>query len=454
MQWKNLLLSTCLLGLLSSCSSGSNSAAVADTAKTDGHPAWIMQGNIYEVNVRQYSKEGTFKAFATHLDRLKEMGVQTLWFMPINPISVVDRKGEMGSYYAVASYTKVNPEFGTLDEWKELVKQAHDKGFKVIIDWVANHTGADHEWLTAHPEFYVKDSVTGKFVSPYDWTDTRKLNYNNAALNDSMIASMQFWVKETNIDGFRCDVAGEVPNSFWKRCIDSLKTMKNVVMLAEGDEAKLHEAGFDISYSWNDFALMKKIAKAQTSALALDTALARTDTAFPANNLRMFFTSNHDENSWNKADYGTMPGAVHAPFAVITQTIKRSIPLIYSGQEEPVLDSISFFYKNPIQFGKYQRAAFYQKLLKLRTDNAALAGDANFTKITTGNDAAIYAYVREKDGKKVFVITNLSDKEQKATCNNDSIKGDATELFSNEKMSIGKDYTVTLPAWGYKVWVF
>ncbi|MFY8003504.1 MAG: alpha-amylase family glycosyl hydrolase, partial [Chitinophagaceae bacterium] len=147
MQWKNLLLSTCLLGLLSSCSSGTNSAAVADTAKTDGHPAWIMQGNIYEVNVRQYSKEGTFKAFATHLDRLKEMGVQTLWFMPINPISVVDRKGEMGSYYAVASYTKVNPEFGTLDEWKDLVKQAHEKGFKVIIDWVANHTGADHEWL-------------------------------------------------------------------------------------------------------------------------------------------------------------------------------------------------------------------------------------------------------------------------------------------------------------------
>ncbi|HSR39111.1 MAG TPA: alpha-amylase family glycosyl hydrolase, partial [Phnomibacter sp.] len=180
---------------------------VTDTARVDGHPAWIMQGNLYEVNVRQYTPEGTFKAFATHLGRLKDMGVQTLWFMPIQPISKVDRKGDLGSYYAVSNYTAVNPEYGTLDDWKELVKMAHEQGFKVIIDWVPNHTGGDHDWLVQHPDFFVRDSVTGKPVSQFDWTDTRKLDYHNPALVDSMINAMKYWITETDIDGFRCDQA-------------------------------------------------------------------------------------------------------------------------------------------------------------------------------------------------------------------------------------------------------
>jgi len=180
------------------------------------HPAWIMQGNIYEVNVRQYTAEGTFKAFEKHLQRIKNMGVQTLWFMPIYPISQKDRKGSLGSYYAISNYEAVNPEFGTLSDWKELVNKAHAMGFKVIIDWVANHTGADHYWLQTHPDFYLKDSA-GNFVVAYDWTDTRKLNYANPELADSMIAEMKFWITNTNIDGFRCDDASDVSDAFWKK---------------------------------------------------------------------------------------------------------------------------------------------------------------------------------------------------------------------------------------------
>jgi alpha-amylase len=187
---KKCTLIVSLFFVFASCKTGSDVINKLDTAVVDGHPAWIMQGNIYEVNIRQYTPEGTFKAFAKHLDRLKEMGVQTLWFMPINPIGVKDRKGVLGSYYAISNYTAINSEFGTMEDWIKLVEECHEKGFKVIIDWVPNHTSADHYWLTSHPDFYVQDSVTKQAVTPFDWTDARKLNYNNAALQDSMIASM------------------------------------------------------------------------------------------------------------------------------------------------------------------------------------------------------------------------------------------------------------------------
>ena len=425
-------------------------AANSDTAKVDGHPAWIMQGNIYEVNVRQYTPEGTFNAFAKSLQRLKNMGVQTLWFMPINPISKVDRKGALGSYYAVANYTAINPEYGNMDDWKALVKQSHDMGFKVMIDWVPNHTGADNYWLQAHPDFYVKDS-SGKIVSPNGWTDTRQLNYHNPVMVDSMINCMKFWVEQSDIDGFRCDYATGPTREFWKKCITELKKEKNLFMLAEADSAWLHEAGFDATYTWSEFNAMKAVAAGKAKATAIDSAVAALDKAFPANALKLYFTSNHDENSWNKADYGTMPGPIHAPFAVLTQTIGRSVPCIYSGQEEPVLDSISFFYKDPIKFGKYARAPFYTTLLHLRDSTPALAANAAFTKLKTNHDEAVYAFERTGGGKKVVVLLNLSGKPVTF-----SLTGDAEGTFKNvfggntEELKNSKPYQ--LGAWGYLVY--
>ncbi len=424
-----------------------------DAVAVDGHPGWIMQGNIYEVNVRQYTPEGTFAAFEKHLDRLKEMGVQTLWFMPIHPISKVDRKGVMGSYYAVADYTAVNPEFGTMDDWKSLVKNAHDKGFKVIIDWVPNHSGADNRWLTEHPEFYVK-GTDGKFVSPFDWTDVRKLNYKNPALVDTMINAMKFWVKETDIDGFRCDVAGEVPREFWTKAISELKKEKNVFMLAESNDAWMHDVGFDASYTWDAFHMMKQIAKGERPAFAIDSILYKVDTSYATNALRMYFTSNHDENSWNKADYETMPGDVHAPFAVLTHTIKGSVPLIYSGQEEPFLDSVSFFYKDTITFSKFKRAPFYKTLLNLRKNNPALAANASFTKLETNMDNNIYAFMREKDGNKVVVVLNLSPTPQTFKFKNASVNGEPRNVFTGNTDHLSTDSQKSLPDWGYAVYEY
>jgi len=425
-----------------------------DTISMNGAqpPGWILQGNIYEVNVRQYTPEGTFKAFQKHLDRLKKMGVQTLWFMPIQPISKVDRKGTLGSYYAVADYQTINPEFGTLEDWKALVAAAHSKGFKVLIDWVANHTGADHPWLTNHPRFYEKDS-TGKPISAFDWSDTRSLDFTNQTMRDSMIASMKFWIVETDIDGFRCDVAGEVPDDFWRSCVNILRRQKELFMLAEGEKPSLHQAGFDASYAWEMFHTMKNIAKGEQPATSIDKVRVKHNSTYPANAIYMYFTSNHDENSWNNADYGTMPGAVHAPFAILTQTLQGSVPLIYSGQEEPVLRKVEFFEKDTMNFAKFQRAKFYTTLLNLRRNNASLAANASFQKISVGDDNSLYAFIRTGNGRKVLVILNLSSKDQKVQVNDPNLYGNTLNIFTDKKLLLNNK-PWTMEPWGYAVYEY
>ncbi|WP_210487781.1 alpha-amylase family glycosyl hydrolase [Rufibacter aurantiacus] len=447
------VLSTLLLQLLVlSCFCQDKTATGATSGTTSGPPAWIMQGNIYEVNVRQYTPEGTLNAFAKHLDRLKEMGVQTVWFMPLHPISKVDRKGSLGSYYAVSDYTAVNPEFGTMADFKQVVQAIHDRGMKVIIDWVPNHTGGDHRWLTQHPDFFVRDS-TGKAAMAVDWADTRQLDYKNPVMQDSMIAAMKYWVSSTGIDGFRCDVAWNVPASFWRRCIPQLKEMKSLFMLAEGDSAYLPKSGFDAVYPWHMFKMMEKVAKGERPAFSLDSVKQENDRMYPAHTIQMYFTSNHDENSWNKADYGTFPGPVHAPFAVFTQTMASSVPLIYGGQEEPVLRALKFFDKDPMAFGKLQRASFYKTLLNLRKRNAALSADASFRKVSAGDEKAVYAFVREKGNKKVLVILNLSGTPQPITIKEKSLIGSAYNVFKGAKEPLSSKKWNMQP-WGYAVYEY
>jgi alpha-amylase len=426
--------------------------AAQKTGSVDGHPAWIIQGNIYEVNIRQYTTEGTLKAFAKHLDRLKAMGVQTLWFMPLNPISKVDRKGTLGSYYAVSDYTALNPEFGTMKDWFDLVKEIHQMGMKVIIDWVPNHTGGDNRWLTEHPDFFVKDS-TGKAAVAKDWSDTRQLDYSNPVMQDSMIAAMKFWLVNSNIDGFRCDVAWNVPGSFWQKCISQLKGIKNIFMLAEGDNAYLPESGFDAIYPWAMFHKMIEVAKGDRPAFALDSVQKQNAKMYPANTIQMYFTSNHDENSWNKSDYGTFPGASHAPFAVFTQTMANGVPLIYSGQEEPLLRPLQFFEKDPIVFRKFGRAKFYKTLLNLRKTNPALAVNASFLKINAGDENAIYAYTRQKGTHKILVILNLTDKEQTISLKDKALYGKPHNVFKG-KPELLSDKSWKIEAWGYAVYDF
>jgi glycosidase len=443
----------CLLLFIAFCSVALCQSPVPKNKQViDGHPAWIMNGNVYEVNVRQYTPEGTFNAFSKHLVRLKNMGVQTLWFMPINPISKVGRKGSLGSYYAVANYTAINPEFGNLNDFSQLVAKAHTLGMKVVIDWVPNHTGADNIWLTTHPDFFVKDS-TGKAAVPYNWDDVRQLDYKNVVMQDSMIAAMKFWLRTCNIDGFRCDVAWNIPGSFWKRCIGELRKNKYVFMLAEGDKTYLHPAGFDVTYAWEMFHAMVQVAKGKRPATTLDTVKAKYDSQYPKNALELLFTSNHDENSDNGADYGIFPGPVHAPFAVFTFTMPHNVPLIYSGQEEPVLRAIKFFNKDTIVFRNFARAPFYKTLIALRRDNSALAPDASFHKVHLGDDKAVYAFTRQKAGKKVLVILNLSASRQNISLTDGSLTGNAYNVFGHARVQLTSK-PQTMEPWAYAIYEY
>jgi alpha-amylase len=449
---KKISLSLLLIVALLIISCKANLSSTTDSKLVDGHLQWIMQGNIYEVNVRQYTPEGTFDAFAKHLDRLKAMGVQTIWFMPINPISKLDRKGTLGSYYAVSNYTAINPEYGNLDDFKNLVQSIHEKGMKVLIDWVPNHTGADHNWLKDHPDFFVKDKQ-GKPAVAFDWADVRQLDYKNPVMQDSMIAAMKYWVKNTNIDGFRCDVAWNVPASFWKKSIPELNKMKPLFMLAEGDSTYLAKSGFDAVYPWHMFKMMEKVAQGKRPAFSLDSILTENNTRYPKNTIQMYFTSNHDENSWNHADFGTFPKEVHAPFAVLTQTLKNSVPLIYSGQEEPVLRAIEFFEKDPMTFKNFEREKFYKTLLELRKRNKALAANSCFEKVNLGDANAIYAYVRKNGKNKILVILNLSGKEQTIKINDKKLVGKAYSVFEEKEIILNSNEFQMSP-WGYKIYEY
>ena len=440
--------------LILSCRSGNQKSTTVEepvdsSIVLEAHPSWSPQSNIYEVNLRQYGSNGSFAGFQNELQRLREMGVDILWFMPITPISVKDRKGTLGSYYAVKDYRAVNPEYGNMAEWKQLVEKAHALGFKVITDWVPNHSGADHPWLVAHPDFYKRDSA-GNAISAYDWTDTRKLNYDNRELRDSMIAAMKFWVDSSGIDGYRCDVAGEVPTDFWKDCIGTLRKGKELFFLAEADKAELHSAGFDATYGWSVMNVMYGIYPGKTNLKQLDAVLDSLEKVLPPSAMRMYYTTNHDENSWNGTEFERF-GPGYKAFAVWTQTMYRSIPLIYSGQEEPNRKRLQFFEKDPLKFGKYELAGFYKTLLNERKKSPALATDASFRKIDVGNENALYAFIREKDGHKVAVIINFSRKEEKVVIDDDSLVGEPLNLFMGVREKLAKGHSFNLEPWGYVV---
>ena len=443
---KEKLLVSVLILLAGACSAQVN-------ISVNGHPAWSVQSNIYEVNLRQYTKTGSINDFAKSLPRLKKMGVEILWFMPVTPIGVTDRKmteAELGSYYAVKDYKAVSQEFGTMSDWKALVKKAHAMGFKVIIDWVANHSSTDNRWIKGHPDFYAKDSV-GKIISPFDWTDTYKLNYDNRELRDSMIDAMKFWVIQTGIDGFRCDVAEGPPEDFWKECIGSLRKIKNVFMLAEGEKTTLHDAGFDETYTWSVMAAMADLYAGKKTAWQFDSVINNNISRFPKNAYRMYFTTNHDENSWNGTEFEKY-GDAYKAFAVFSQTMYQSVPLIYSGQEIPNKKRLKFFVKDTISWSGYAMAPFYKTLLGLRKTNPALAADGKYKRLLSSNDDAVFSYMREKNGHKVIVILNLSNKDQKFTITDKSISGIPLNVFLNKKEILNAQHHFSLAPWGYVIY--
>ncbi|PID89777.1 MAG: alpha-amylase [Bacteroidia bacterium] len=415
-------------------------------------PDWAAGVNIYEVNIRQYTKEGTFSAFEKHIPRLKEMGVDVLWLMPINPVSKKDRKGSLGSYYAVQDYKGVNPNFGTLDDLKSLVQSAHKAGMYVILDWVANHTGRDNLWITKNPEWYTKDAE-GNIAVPEgtDWTDVADLNYDNKDMRRAMIDALKYWIQEVDIDGYRCDVAGMVPIDFWIEARKEIETLKPVFMLAEEGKPEIHKA-FDMSYGWDIHHIMNQVAKGEKTVSEIDKYFKEVKQKYQPEDVIMNFTSNHDENSWNGTVYERM-GKAALTFAVFASSIP-GMPLIYSGQEASLNKRLEFFEKDPINWKGKSLNDFYATLLKAKHEHAALwngIAGGELQRIHTSNDEAVFAFVREKDKDKVFVVLNFSENEIEIEFLDPKFKGIYTEIFTKENVSLTSDTRMKLKPWDYKV---
>ncbi|GAB2852158.1 alpha-amylase family glycosyl hydrolase [Pseudoduganella ginsengisoli] len=386
------------------------------------HVAWSRNATLYQVNVRQYSKEGTFNAVTRDLPRLKKLGADILWLMPVNPIGKDKRKGTLGSYYAVSDYTGVNPEFGTLADLKRLVKQAHGMGMKVILDWVPNHTAWDHPWVKQHPEYYKKNAEGNVYPVTYGegptqeiWEDVVGLDYTSKALWPAMTEAMAYWLREADIDGFRCDVASGVPQAYWQQAVADLNKIKPIFMLAEGDWVEMHDRAFDATYSWDLADTMRKIAKGEGGAQLLRDWVAKPPRVYPADAYRMRFTNNHDFNSWVGTDR-ELYGPAYQAMAVLTFTLP-GMPLVYNGQESGIDKRLEFFEKDPIDWKKYELTPFYAGLAKLKHANPALwngqyGGDM---VVRDAGNENVFAFTRTRGANVVDVAVNLSGAQQQYT---------------------------------------
>jgi glycosidase len=264
---------------------------------------------------------------------------------------------------------------------------------------------------------------------------------------------MKFWITDTGIDGFRCDHVDPIPEDFWKECIAELRKVKDVFMLAESQDPKFHYAGFDATYAWNIMWATVDVAQGKHNLKYLDSVLNRNFSDFPSNAERMYFTTNHDENSWNGTEFEKY-GDAYKAFAVFSQTMYQSVPLIYSGQEVPNKKRLKFFVRDPIVWDKYEMAPFYSTLLHLRKKDEALSADAGYKKIATANDYAIFAYIRQKGNHKVLVVLNLSGEPQNFTIKEKEVFGNPLNVFTGAKEKLFFNHVYQMQPWGYLVYEY
>ncbi len=408
--------------------------------------SWGNGTNIYEVNVRQYTPEGTLQAFMKHIPRLHHMGIEILWLMPITPISVEKRQGTYGSYYAASSYTDIDPAYGTGDDFRELIKMAHSYGMKVIIDWVANHTGYDHQWTLQYPEWYRKDDA-GNFTGLYGWVDVIDLNYEIPELRAEMIQSMKYWIVEFDIDGFRCDMARTVPIDFWIEARGKCDAVKPLFWLAECEILEYHEA-FDVTYGWEVMRATEKYMKGEIK-LADIIPLLVNYSRYPVGSRKLLFTSNHDENTYWGTEYEKY-GITALAMAVFTCTWP-GIPLIYSGQEKPNHKRLAFFEKDHIDWeGPMELADFYRTLLALRKKNKALQESASVLLVkNTSEDVLIYLCRRQQDS--VLVVLNFSKEPQETEFDHPALPGTYINLFDGRDCHIRRQHHMSLVPGEYQV---
>jgi alpha-amylase len=422
-------------------------------------PAWTRNATIYEVNVRQFTPEGTLAALQRHLPRLRALGVDILWIMPVQPIGRLNRKGSLGSPYSVADYTAINAEYGTATDFKTLVDSAHKLGMRVILDWVPNHTAFDHPWITQHPSWYVHradgtiSNARDGDGRETDWTDVAELNYDNADMRRAMIADMRWWLTTMNIDGFRCDVAMGVPTDFWVEARQALTAVRpDLFMLAEAESPAL-DGTFDMTYGWELHHLLNEIAQGKQPTDSLDAYFARQNRNYPARDLHMDFTSDHDENSWNGTEFERM-GANHQAAFVLAATAQSSMPLLYTGQEVSNKKRLRFFEKDTVDWSGPSLASFYSAIFALKHAEEALSsgtpGGEQTTLVTDGGPR-VYAFSRTRGTNTVVVALNFGDAPVTVRYDGFMHPGSYTDWFLHHGETLSKAGHLEIPAHGYRV---
>jgi glycosidase len=468
---KKLSIILALVFVFGSCKQSSKTAVSSNKQSyTPISKADMENAVIYEVNIRQYSESGSFNAFTKDIPQLKELGVKIIWVMPIFPISETKRKATggdfayliedeternkmLGSYYAVSDFTKVNPEFGTIDDFRHMIKTAHDNGMFVILDWVPNHTGWDHNWLTTNPEYYTQNE-NGEVIDPinpdtgesWGWADVADLNYDNKEMRKEMIKDMLYWVKEEDVDGFRCDVASAVPLDFWENAIPKLRSEKSLFMLAEADQPDLLKGNdlFDMAYGWERHHIFNQMATSENAIQLWDDVFKKDTGRYENDDILMNFVTNHDENSWN----GTIKERMRDASELLTALsfVVPGMPLIYSGQEYDLDHRLLFFEKDQIPHTKKTMWPLLEKLGQLKNSSPALNGGksaAAYKKIDQDN-SKVLAFKREKDGQTVTFLGNFSS-------TNEQLKNPSVGAvdYASEKIELSKN--ITLKPWGFRI---
>lgn len=417
------------------------------------HPSWSKDATVYQLNTRQFTEEGTFEAAIKQLPRLAELGVGVIWLMPVHPIGEKNRKGDLGSPYSIKDYFGVNPEFGTLDELKRLVDSAHDLGLYIILDWVANHTAWDNDLATTHSDWFARDYKGDFRPTPWwDWTDIIDLNYHKPALRTYMIQAMEYWVREVDIDGYRCDVAGYVPTDFWEEARKSLDAIKPVFMLAEWEARDLHRSAFDATYAWSWHEAVHRICHGKADVSSLYVYYSWNERAWPHDAMRMTFTDNHDKNAWEGSMYELLGDGVET--AIALSFIGEGIPLIHNGQEAGLDRRLAFFERDPIAWREHPFTDFFKKLIALKKTTSCLwnAGwGATMIRVPNNQEADVLSFVRQDDRSKVFALFNFSPRTQVLKFEERLWEGEYHDGLTGEKLTLSQGASITLAPWAYRI---
>ncbi len=419
------------------------------------HPEWSKNATIYQLNTRQFSVSGTFKAAQLQLPRLKNLGIDIIWLMPVHPIGEKNRKGTLGSPYAVKDYFGVNPEFGNLQDLKNFVNAAHEQGMYVILDWVANHTAWDNVLVDQHPDWYKKDYKGNFRPTPWwDWSDIIDLDYKKPELRKYMTEALKYWVKEADIDGYRCDVAGFVPIDFWNTVRRELDAIKPVFMLAEWELRDLHAKAFDMTYAWSWNETVHKICTGQADVNGLYIYYSWNESAYPENSMRMTFVSNHDKNAWEGTMYEQFGEGLEA--AIVLSVIGEGMPLIYNGQEAGNSKRLAFFEKDVISWKEHPIGDLYKNLFQLMKKNTALwhaKWGSRMIKVPNNFESEVFSFVRQNENDKVFTVFNFSKNSKKVEFKETLYHGNYRCFSTNETIAFNENTSLDLKPWGFKVFI-